>query len=141
MVQRTAFRVVREALTNVHKHAPGAEVTVRIRYGTARLQVTIRNGAPAGPGLAGAGIASTGSGLGIATLRRRVELPQGTLTAGTVRDGGFCVEAVLPAYLEPGYGSEATVKGYVSRMLVKLDCANRTQAGLLAHDAGIVFKP
>ncbi len=36
--------------------------------------------------------------------------------------------------------SEATVKGYVSRMLVKLDCANRTQAGLLAHDAGIVDK-
>jgi DNA-binding NarL/FixJ family response regulator len=35
------------------------------------------------------------------------------------------------------YLSEATVKGYVSRLLVKLDCANRTQAGLLAHDAGI----
>ena len=34
--------------------------------------------------------------------------------------------------------SEATVKGYVSRMLVQLECANRTQAGLLAHDAGII---
>jgi DNA-binding NarL/FixJ family response regulator len=36
--------------------------------------------------------------------------------------------------------SEATVKGYVSRMLVKLGCANRTQAGSLAHDAGIVTR-
>jgi DNA-binding NarL/FixJ family response regulator len=36
------------------------------------------------------------------------------------------------------YLSEATVKGYVSRTLEKLGCANRTQAGLLAHDAGIV---
>jgi DNA-binding NarL/FixJ family response regulator len=36
------------------------------------------------------------------------------------------------------YLSEATVKGYVSRMLDKLGVANRTQAGLLAHDAGIV---
>ena len=36
------------------------------------------------------------------------------------------------------YLSEATVKGYVSRMLDKLGCANRTQAGLLAHDGGIV---
>ncbi|WP_163508935.1 response regulator [Fodinicola acaciae] len=36
--------------------------------------------------------------------------------------------------------SEATVKGYVSRMLVKLDCANRTQAGLLAYDAGLVTR-
>jgi DNA-binding NarL/FixJ family response regulator len=30
------------------------------------------------------------------------------------------------------------VKGYVSQILVKLECANRTQAGLLAHDAGVV---
>ncbi|MGH3373518.1 MAG: response regulator transcription factor [Actinoallomurus sp.] len=35
------------------------------------------------------------------------------------------------------YLSEATIKGYVSRMLDKLNCANRTQMGLLAHDAGI----
>ncbi|WP_040406128.1 response regulator [Amycolatopsis nigrescens] len=34
--------------------------------------------------------------------------------------------------------TEATVKGYVSRMLVKLDCANRTQAGLAAHNAGLI---
>ncbi|MGW4644293.1 response regulator [Sphaerisporangium sp. NPDC004334] len=33
--------------------------------------------------------------------------------------------------------SEATVKSYVSRMLTKLGCANRTQAGLLAHEAGL----
>jgi DNA-binding NarL/FixJ family response regulator len=36
------------------------------------------------------------------------------------------------------YLSEATVKGYVSRMLDKLGLDNRTQAGLLAHDAGVV---
>jgi DNA-binding NarL/FixJ family response regulator len=33
--------------------------------------------------------------------------------------------------------SEATVKGHVTRLLVKLGCANRTQAGLLARDAGL----
>ncbi|MEQ0561045.1 response regulator transcription factor [Amycolatopsis sp. NEAU-NG30] len=36
--------------------------------------------------------------------------------------------------------AEATVKSYVSRMLVKLDCTNRTQAGLLAHEAGLVSR-
>lgn len=36
------------------------------------------------------------------------------------------------------YLSEATVKGYVSRVLDKLGCVNRTQAGLIAHDAGVV---
>ena len=35
------------------------------------------------------------------------------------------------------YLSEATVKGYVSRILDKLGIDNRTQAGLLAHDAGL----
>jgi DNA-binding NarL/FixJ family response regulator len=38
------------------------------------------------------------------------------------------------------YLSETTVKGYVSRILVKLDCENRTQAGLLAYDAGLVSR-
>jgi len=36
------------------------------------------------------------------------------------------------------YLSEATIKGYVSKTLDKLGCLNRTQAGLLAHDAGLV---
>ncbi|MDI2132020.1 response regulator [Yinghuangia seranimata] len=36
--------------------------------------------------------------------------------------------------------SEATVKGYVSRLLVKLDCANRTQAGIIAYDAGLIAR-
>ncbi|WTW94957.1 response regulator transcription factor [Streptomycetaceae bacterium NBC_01309] len=36
--------------------------------------------------------------------------------------------------------SEATVKGYVSRLLDKLDCDNRTQAGIVAYDAGLVTR-
>lgn len=34
--------------------------------------------------------------------------------------------------------SEATVKSYVSRLLTKLDLANRTQAAILAHEAGLL---
>jgi len=34
--------------------------------------------------------------------------------------------------------SEATVKTYVSRMLTKLGLANRTQAAILAHEAGLL---
>ena len=33
--------------------------------------------------------------------------------------------------------SEATIKTYVSRMLTKLGLANRTQAAILAHEAGL----
>jgi DNA-binding CsgD family transcriptional regulator len=39
------------------------------------------------------------------------------------------------------YLSEATVKGYVSRMLDKLGVASRTQPSLLAHDAGLLARP
>ena len=37
--------------------------------------------------------------------------------------------------------SEATVKTYVSRLLGKLELANRTQAAILAHEAGLLDAP
>jgi signal transduction histidine kinase len=96
VVGRTAYRIVREALTNVRKHAPGAEVVVRVEYGAAQVRLSIRNTPPTGrPG----GLARTGSGLGIANLRRRIELVHGTLQVGPEPDGGFGVEATLPAYV------------------------------------------
>ena len=36
------------------------------------------------------------------------------------------------------YLSEATVKTHVSRLLLKLACANRVQVAILAHDAGLL---
>jgi signal transduction histidine kinase len=108
VVGRTAYRIVREALTNVRKHAPGARVTVRVSYGQSQVQLTVRNTRPtghpadlngSGAGDAGSGLASTGSGLGLANLRQRIELVHGTLRAGPTPDGGFCLEATLPAYV------------------------------------------
>jgi signal transduction histidine kinase len=133
VVGRTVYRIVRESLTNVRKHAPGTRVTVRVSYGPSQLRLTIRNTRPdqaedifggavdASGGAVDASLgavdasgrardasgragdasrlAGTGSGLGIAQLRQRVELVHGTLRAGPVRDGGFCVEATLPAYV------------------------------------------
>lgn len=96
VVGRTAYRVVREALTNVRKHAPGARVVVRVEYEEAGVRVTVSNTPPTGrPG----GLADTGSGLGIAGLRQRIELVAGTLRAASTPDGGFCVTATLPAYV------------------------------------------
>jgi DNA-binding NarL/FixJ family response regulator len=36
------------------------------------------------------------------------------------------------------YMSEATIRTYVSRILAKLDCDNRVQAAILAHEAGLL---
>jgi signal transduction histidine kinase len=102
VVGRTVYRIVREALTNVRKHAPGARVTVHISYGDAQVRLEVRNTPPVlppGAPLDLSGLAGTGSGLGIAHLRQRVELVHGTLRAGPVPDGGFCLKATLPAYV------------------------------------------
>jgi signal transduction histidine kinase len=101
VVGRTAYRIVREALTNVRKHAPGARVTVQVSYAESGVRLTVRNAAPPEPASARAdsALSATGSGLGITGLRQRVELVHGTLRATGLPDGGFCVEATLPAYV------------------------------------------
>jgi signal transduction histidine kinase len=97
VVGRTVYRIAQEALTNAHKHAPGARMRVRVRYDPAEVRLEIRNTPPTRP--LDAGLVGTGSGMGIANLRRRVELVGGTLHAEPTPDGGFCVEATLPAYV------------------------------------------
>jgi signal transduction histidine kinase len=97
VVGRTVYRIAQEALTNAHKHAPGAGMRVRVRYDPAEVRLEIRNTPPTRP--LDAGLVGTGSGMGIANLRRRVELVGGTLHAEPTPDGGFCVEATLPAYV------------------------------------------
>ncbi len=97
VVGRTAYRVVREALTNVRKHAPGARVTVRLEYSDTHVRLTVHNTAPTAP--PSPELASRGSGLGLRHLRQRIELIHGTLRAGDTPDGGFQVDVELPAYV------------------------------------------
>jgi len=97
VVARTAFRIVREALTNVRKHAPGAQVLVQVSYCESQVRLSVRNAPVAST--PGSDLAATGSGLGLASLRQRIELVHGTLRAGPAPDGGFCLEATLPAYV------------------------------------------
>ncbi|MET9919275.1 histidine kinase [Streptomyces sp. NPDC006435] len=86
--------IVREALTNVTRHAPGAHTEVRCRYGDARTEVVVTSAAPpAGSPAHGAGL---GSGRGQGFLRSRAREAGGTLTSGPTADGGWEVRAVLP---------------------------------------------
>ncbi len=89
LVGRTAYRVVQEALTNVHKHAPDAEVRVSIRYEPDALAITIANGPAELPPDAVPG----SGGTGLAGLRERVLMAGGTLRTGPTPDGGFELEA------------------------------------------------
>ncbi len=97
VVGRTAYRIVREALTNARKHAPGAHVLVAVSYRESQVRVVVSNG-PATRS-ADSQLSGTGSGLGLTSLRQRAELMHGSLRAGPAPDGGFRLEAVLPAYV------------------------------------------
>ena len=84
----TAYRVVQEAVTNVLKHAPGADVEIRVDGG----EIEVRDGgARTAPTLA-----ETGAGLGIIGLRERLAASGGTVEAGPRSDGGWSLRAQLP---------------------------------------------
>jgi signal transduction histidine kinase len=92
VVSRAAYRVVQEALTNAGKHAPGAPVTVTVERRDDELTIRVVNGAPTEPVLAAAG-----GGYGLVGLQERVRTLDGRLRTEPRLDGGFQVEAVLPA--------------------------------------------
>jgi signal transduction histidine kinase len=89
---RTAYRIVQESLTNVHKHAPGAKVGIRLRHREGRLRIQVWNSAATGP----RELTLSGPGTGLTGLRQRVEMVSGSLRAGPTADGGFEVAADLP---------------------------------------------
>ncbi|MFI7642746.1 sensor histidine kinase [Nonomuraea sp. NPDC049400] len=91
--QRAAYRVVQEALTNVHKHVGECDVDVVLRYGPGGLEVIVDNGPPAGPRPAES---LPGGGLGLLGLRERVTLLGGRLRTSLSPEGGFTVTARLP---------------------------------------------
>jgi signal transduction histidine kinase len=112
-VDRAAYRIVQEALTNVRKHAAAGSATeVAIEYAPDAVRLAIRNAGPPGQPTGAGRLASTlfgaahqppasadppaGGGSGIAGMRARAETLGGALDAGPSPDGGFLVAATLP---------------------------------------------
>jgi signal transduction histidine kinase len=89
-VDRAAYRIVQEALTNVRRHA-GAEAAAVVTIGYGAGEVTVR---VADDGVGGPAVPEVGNG--IAGMRARAAALGGTLVAGPADGGGFTVAAVLP---------------------------------------------
>ncbi|WP_037579404.1 sensor histidine kinase [Phaeacidiphilus oryzae] len=109
-------RTAQEGVTNVRKHAPGAELALTLRYlDDGAVELAVVNGPPPGErrgtptegadggGAAGsagptapAGLAASGSGYGLTGMRERVKLLGGETTVGPTPEGGFAVRVRLP---------------------------------------------
>ncbi|MFD9323593.1 sensor histidine kinase [Streptomyces sp. NPDC060053] len=94
-VEQTAYRVVQEALTNVHKHAAGAKTHVRLAHREGEIAMQVENGPPPEVSALSAGFPSGGNGL--VGMRERVVALGGVFVSGPTEAGGFRVSAVIPA--------------------------------------------
>ncbi|GAA1648626.1 sensor histidine kinase [Actinoplanes couchii] len=92
VVEHTVYGIVREALTNAGKHAPGSHVTLDVRATGDRVLVTVTNTLTAATALDHE-VLSAGTGLW--SIRERATLLGGELTAGPGA-GLWKVEASLP---------------------------------------------
>jgi len=95
-VDRAAYRIVQEALTNVRRHAgPSAAATVVIEYGESMLTVQVDD-----DGIGAAAVPSEG-GSGLPGMRERAVALGGSFEADPRPDGGFRVRASIPVKEAP----------------------------------------
>jgi signal transduction histidine kinase len=87
--EQTAYYVFLEAVTNAQKHAPDAEVGVRVRAADGALTISVSDDGPGGA------VESPGGGL--AGLRERVEEAGGVFQVQSLARTGTTVTAVIPS--------------------------------------------
>lgn len=98
-------RVVREGLTNVHKHARTAHTRVEVTNDAGRVRVRVINGP-----VPGTPQRLPGTRQGLVGLDERISLLHGAFTAGPTPEGGFLVTADLPLRPPVPLPSDPTVR-------------------------------
>ncbi|MFE0132640.1 sensor histidine kinase [Streptomyces sp. NPDC059037] len=94
-VDRTAYRIVQESLTNIARHASASTASVRIDYRPDALAIRVDDDGKASPDSAPV------PGVGLLGMRERVTALGGRLHAEPRGDGGFTVRAELPVERTP----------------------------------------
>jgi signal transduction histidine kinase len=89
-VDRTAYRIVQESLTNIARHAAAATASVRIDYRSDLLVIRVDDDGKATSDTAPV------PGVGLIGMRERVTALGGRLRAAPRGEGGFAVHAELP---------------------------------------------
>ncbi|WP_306303632.1 sensor histidine kinase [Nocardia pneumoniae] len=123
VIDAAAARIVQESLTNVLRHAPGADATVTVRYAPDSVDITVDNTRPtSAPSRSG-----NGGGNGVIGMRERAHALGGALTAGPRPSGGFRVAARLPTRTpEPGATPNTEPRNPATSTTAARDDASRT---------------
>jgi signal transduction histidine kinase len=112
-VDVTAYRIVQEALTNVHKHAGTDSARLHFDVDAKAVRIVVEDDGAGASAVAGASAAAgtsaaagasavrgtsavAGAGHGVLGMRERAAAVGGSLWAGPRSEGGFRVEATLP---------------------------------------------
>jgi PAS domain S-box-containing protein len=108
-IETTVFRVVQEALTNVHRYSGSRTASISVKRDRQSISVAIQD--------AGCGIplsSSTGdrmtSGVGIAGMRERVTELQGTFQVESVPGKGTTIRTTLPLTADAGAGTKISTQ-------------------------------
>ena len=102
-IETTAYRVVQEALTNVARHANTSEAHVEVRANNGTLRASIRDG---GSGFEVSCASFRAESLGLAGLRERVQLVQGSFEVRSDPGIGTELSVELPVAPTAGATSE-----------------------------------
>ncbi|MCI2242626.1 sensor histidine kinase [Adlercreutzia faecimuris] len=96
-VAYAVLAVAREALSNAARHGGARAVAVELAEYPGFWRLTVADDGTGGPGSSGpADGAGEAAGMGLASMRERVEALGGTLSAGPAAAGGFAVRAIIP---------------------------------------------
>ncbi|MDF2716229.1 MAG: hypothetical protein K0R28_3154 [Paenibacillus sp.] len=87
-LQTTLLRTIQESLTNVQKHSRASEMSIILRFGERRIELSIRDN--------GSGQKPIVPGFGLLNMRERIEEHGGTARWDSRGGSGFEIEVTLP---------------------------------------------
>ena len=106
IIRDTAYRIVREALTNAFRHSQGSKIEVEIEYTSRHLKILIRdNGAGINPNVVELG---RDGHWGLTGMRERAESIGGRLKVWSRANAGTEVELLIPSHV--AFVSHASAK-------------------------------
>jgi signal transduction histidine kinase len=106
IIRDTAYRIVREALTNAFRHSQGSKIEVEIEYTSRHLKILIRdNGAGIDPNVVELG---RDGHWGLTGMRERAESIGGRLKVWSRTNAGTEVELLIPSHV--AFVSHASAK-------------------------------